>query len=163
MACPRCGIIASPGARYCTACGTALVGSGPAIPPAAAAEEVLLRFGPFGVSITEGRPGLWKWSKRNLIEVVLTSQRLYGMVNPPLAGLFSSKDRGQVSFTIPLPSILAWEPVSFLANRCIWIRYREGAAIKEVSVQAAMGLHGQIDILQERFLRLVGSPGKDRS
>ena len=48
------------------------------------AERRLFSFGPFGVSISRGRPSVWTKSMRNTIEVVLTTQRLCGVWNPKI-------------------------------------------------------------------------------
>ena len=86
-------------------------------------EEELYRFGPMGVSISFARPGIFVWSRQNNTEVVLTSRRIYGQGKmPAFASMFGKA--GTPVFDVPLQEIIAIEPVDFLMNKAVWIRYR---------------------------------------
>lgn len=154
--CPNCGAKLDQAATTCTTCQA----SPPPIPNHAPPmhEETLYRFGSFGVGITFGRPGLFKWTKNNIIEVVLTNFRLCGVWNPSIARTFFSSKRGEVFFQIPLSEIVAFEPINFLANRCLWIQYREGAEMKEVTIECALGFHDRIDHLRQLLTQIKTRP-----
>jgi hypothetical protein len=117
-------------------------------------EEELYRFGPMGISIAFKRPGLFVWSQRNNTEVVLTSRRLYGRGTMPwFAKIFY---RGETPiFDIPIQAIIAIEPVDFLANRAVWIRYLSRTGEKEVSIIGATLCHDQIARLMDLLHSLV--------
>lgn len=114
-------------------------------------EEERYRFGPMGISIAFKRPGLFVWSRQNSTEVVLTSRRLYGRGRMPWPfGLFMKGDTPV--FDVPIPAIVAIDPVDFLANRAVWIRYRSPSGEKEVAIIAAALCHGHI----ARLMDLLG-------
>jgi hypothetical protein len=121
-------------------------------------EEELYRFGPMGISISFGRPGLFVWSRQNSTEVVLTSRRLYGRNRMPLFAALLGK-AGTPVFDVPLREIVAVEPADFLANRAVWIRYRTPAGEKEVSIIGAALCHGHIGRLLDLLRPLVPVEG----
>ena len=117
-------------------------------------EEELYRFGPMGVSISFVRPGIFVWSRQNNTEVVLTSRRLYGKGKMPVfASMFGKA--GTPVFDVPLQEIIAIEPVDFLMNKAVWIRYRTPAGQKEVAIIGAVLCHGHITRLMELVRQLV--------
>jgi hypothetical protein len=117
-------------------------------------EEELYRFGPMGVSISFARPGIFVWSRQNNTEVVLTSHRLYGQGKmPAFASMFGKA--GTPVFDVPLQEIIAIEPVDFLMNKAVWIRYRTPAGQKEVAIIGAALCHGHITRLMELVRGLV--------
>ena len=117
-------------------------------------EEELYRFGPMGVSISFARPGIFVWSRQNNTEVVLTSRRIYGQGKMPAFASMFGKAGTQV-FDVPLPEIIAIEPVDFLMNKAVWIRYRTPAGQKEVAIIGAALCHGHITRLMELIRRPV--------
>ena len=125
-----------------------------------AGEEELYRFGPVGISISFARPGLFVVSQRNNTEVVLTSRRLFGRRKMPwFAGIFS---RGETPvFDIPIREIISIEPVDFLANRAVWIRYGSPDGEKEVSIIGAALCHGHIARLMDLLPALMTDTGSD--
>lgn len=123
-------------------------------------EEELYRFGPMGISISYARPGLFVWTRQNNTEIVLTSRRLYGRGKMPwFASIFS---RGETPiFDVPVQEIIAIEPVDFLANRAVWIRYRTPDGEREVSIIGAALCHGHITRLMDLLRPLVTGTGSD--
>jgi len=123
-------------------------------------EEELCRFGPMGISISFARPGLFVMTRRNNTEVVLTDRRLYGRGKMPwFAGIFN---RGETPvFDVPIREIVAIEPVDFLANRAVRIRYRTPNGEKEVSIIGAALCHGHIARLMDLLSPLVTKTGSD--
>ena len=114
----------------------------------------LYRFGPMGVSISFARPGIFVWSRQNNTEVVLTSRRIYGQGKmPAFASIFGKA--GTPVFDVPLQEIIAIEPVDFLMNKAVWIRYRTMTGQKEVAIIGAALCHGHITRLMELVRRLV--------
>jgi hypothetical protein len=96
---------------------------------------------------------------RNVIEVVLTDQRLCGVWQPKLFAFALGRKKGQVYFSIPLASIVAAELTGLAAARVLCLRYREGEAAKELSIAAALGLHQHVEQLHQRLRELgVGVP-----
>ena len=68
-----------------------------AVPPAVArAEEVLINLPTWGFGVAFGPPSLWTWSRWNLIQIILTNQRLYGVWNPSRSRILFSRKRGRV-------------------------------------------------------------------
>ncbi|MEN6342437.1 MAG: hypothetical protein ABFC89_07735 [Methanospirillum sp.] len=120
----------------------------------AGGEEELYRFGPMGISVSTGRPGLFVWAQRNNTEIFLTDRRLYGRrTGPRLGRIFGGGDAP--AFEVPLGEIVAIEPADFLANRAVWMRYRTQEGEKEVSIIASALCHGSIVRLMELLLPRV--------
>ena len=70
----------------------------------AGAERLLHAFGPLGVAIGRTPPGVFRVVLRNMVRVVLTDRRLYGVRRPPwIARVFGAKER--LEFEVPLPEI----------------------------------------------------------
>jgi len=123
-------------------------------------EEERYRFGPMGISISFQRPGLFVWSRQNYTEVVLTSRRLYGRGRLPW--FFNILSRGETQvFDVPLRAIIAIEPVDFLANRAVWIRYRTPDGEKEVAIIGAALCHDPIARLMDLLHSLLPKIGGD--
>jgi hypothetical protein len=74
--CHECGADTEIGARFCPKCGTALVED--TFREGSRDERILQKFGPFGVSVSFTRPGLFAWAQRNATEIVVTDHRIYG-------------------------------------------------------------------------------------
>ncbi|NLX48652.1 MAG: hypothetical protein GXY82_02015 [Methanospirillum sp.] len=117
-------------------------------------EEELYRFGPMGISIANARPGLFVVTQQNNTEVILTNRRLHGQRRlPSFTSLFGRGEK--IAFDIPVSEIVSVEPVDFLANRAVLVRYRTPGREKEVSVIGAPLYHGQIDRLAEILATLT--------
>jgi hypothetical protein len=143
MFCPNCGAASDASAAYCGACGARLATASPpsvsSAPAEPAQERELQRFGAFGVGITFGRPSLWRWTKFDMIEIVLTDRRVCGVWNPSISRTFVSARRGQLFFQVPLADVVAMEPLKFLGKTVVWLKWRDGAGFKEVSIQGSLG------------------------
>ena len=109
----------------------------PETPPAPEGE--LHRFGSFGVGITFGRPALFRWTKSNMIEVVLTDRRIRFVWKPSIIRMFVSSKRGRTYFEVPLADIAGMELLTFLGRKVVWLKWRDGAAFREVSIEGAFG------------------------
>jgi hypothetical protein len=158
MFCANCGAAFEPSAAFCGSCGARLAAAPAAPTPASPAaepagqERELHRFGAFGVGITFGRPALFAWTKYNMIEVVLTDRRVCGIWNPSIARTFMSSKRGQFYFQVPIADVVGMELIPFLGRKVVWLKWREGAGFKEVSIEGTIGLNANI----ERLHQLLG-------
>ena len=152
MFCQKCGRAADATARFCIACGAPLTAEAPTqgpaeaqTPPGGAGEErVLHRFGAFGVGITWGRPALFAWTKYNMFEVVLTDRRVCAVRNPSVARMLVSSKRGQLYFQVPLADVVSMELLTFMSRKAVWLKWREGEATKEVSIECNVFKSGDI-------------------
>jgi hypothetical protein len=153
MFCPNCGAPSEPSAAFCGSCGTGLAAA-PASPAAeqTGQERELLRFGAFGVGITFARPAIFAWTKYNMIEVVLTDRRVCGIWNPSIVRTFMSSKRGQFYFQVPIADVVGTELLTYLGRKVVWLKWREGAGFREVSIEASIGLGANI----ERLHQLLG-------
>mgnify|MGYP001766734980 CR=1 FL=1 len=166
--CIRCGNRLAEADRFCPRCGqpaAAPVEPGAAqghllrIEDAAASaappsdEQELLSFGPLGVQIYRGRPGVFSLCQQNNTRVILTRQRLLGTQKgtpliPPGLLIYDPK---KLRFQVPLGDILAMEPCTLLLARGVWIRYRQGPKEAEVSILGAVFISHHLD----RLLQLL--------
>lgn len=123
--------------------------------PSAPSDEALVTLPARGFGMAFGAPSLWTWTKWNLIKVMLTNDRLYGVWDPWISRMLFSRNRGKVYFDIPVASI----PVARLAhvalNLAVAITYRLGDQTKEITIEGAVPWHDQIrqlhDALQRRL------------
>jgi len=104
-----------------------------------AQEQELHRFGSFGVGIAFGRPALFRWTKSNMIEVVLTDRSVRCVWNPSIARMFASSKRGRLYFEVPLAGVVGMELLTFLGRKVVWLKWRDGAAFREVSIEGGFG------------------------
>ncbi len=131
--CPECGNSIDARDPFCVRCGT----SQPAVDPAAV-ERVLYFFGPFGVSLCDGRYSVWKWHTKNTTTIELTNRRILGLANTRRGVAKLRSGPGAPAFEIPYNSVIAYElhrhpsPVAF--QDILTIRYREGDAVREISI-----------------------------
>jgi hypothetical protein len=164
MFCHTCGKKAGDGHTFCNHCGTELrKAQGTARQQEAPGEEKkLLTFGPFGVAVTFGRPSISAWSYSNITTVEVTDRKIVGIVDRkmfPLStivgALFSSGSHGthNYRFIIPYETLVTVESSTFLINQVLYLAYKEGDKVKEVSLY---GLNGGI---AEAF-RLISSRWK---
>ena len=86
-----------------------------------------------------------------MIEIVLTDRRVCGLRNPSVARMLSSARRGEMFFQVPLADVVAMERLSFMGRTVVWLKWREGAGFKEVSIEAGLGLGQDI----QRFHQLL--------
>lgn len=134
MFCPHCGNQVGANDPYCRQCGARQ----PAAELSEAGEQVLYSFGPFGVSLCEGRYSIWKWHKRNVTTIELTNRRIRGVANtrPGLGKLRPAL--GSPAFEIPYDSVVSLElyrhPSPIALHEVLTIRYRLGDAIREKSI-----------------------------
>jgi hypothetical protein len=107
--------------------------AGPYPPPADAyqPEQVLLSFGPLGVSVCKGSYSMWKWQRKNATVIELTSLGIRGV---PVRGLAS---RG---FEIPYSSIVSLRvyghPARLGLMQVFDVHYRAGTGVEELSICA---------------------------
>ncbi len=133
MFCPHCGNRIESGDPYCGHCGVQQ-----AALESDAGERVLYFFGPFGVSVCEGRYSVWKWHKRNVTTIELTNRRIRGVANtrPGIGKL--RPGLGSPAFEIPYDSVVSLElyqhPSPVALQEVLTIRYRLGDAIREKSI-----------------------------
>ena len=114
-------------------------------------EEEIYRFGPVGISVSFRRPGHFSWTRQDSAEVVLTSRRMYGKGTLP-GPLGVLARRTTPLFDVPLPEILAVEPVASIAGSAVRIRYRTTDGEKEVFIIESALRHGRIS----RLVALLG-------
>ena len=129
MYCSKCGARIGEADRFCRECGRG-VGDETA---SEADERELYSFGPLGVRIFHSRPSVFAWSILNMTRIVLTDKRIYGFPKGaliPTKLLFKSSAR----FQVPYESIVATEHVGLGFQEGVWIQYREGGKLKEVSI-----------------------------
>jgi len=134
MFCPHCGNRVEASDPYCGYCGA----QQPLAEPIDAGERVLYSFGPFGISLCEGRYSIWKWHKRNVTAIELTNRRIRGVANtsPGLGKLRPAL--GSPAFEIPYDSVVSLElyrhPSPVALQEVLTIRYRLGGVIREKSI-----------------------------
>ncbi|MFH1176181.1 MAG: zinc ribbon domain-containing protein [Acidobacteriota bacterium] len=149
MPCPACGREVGEQDRFCIACGVALTGE-----PAPAQEQTLYRYGPMGISIQfGGRPGVFRKAWQNVVEVVLTNQRLCGLRRHSVFFLRHRGKDGELVFNVPWNAVVAYKAGEMLVNKTLWVQYREGEALKEVSIIAAALRHQHV----QRSLEIMSS------
>ncbi len=119
MSCPSCGVNVRERDLFCTACGKKLPGN---------QETELYSFGPMLVNVCFGRPGTFVLMHKNDTKIILTNQRIYG----------SSSLTNSTRFQVPYSAILAKESFDYRLNfglwNVLWLKYKEGEKIKEVSI-----------------------------
>jgi hypothetical protein len=158
MFCPNCGKPFDPSAVFCGSCGARLADqAAPPPPQPPVQEQELLRFGSFGVGITFARPALFAWTKYNVIEVVLTDRRVCGVWNPSVARAFVSSKRGQLNFQVPLADVASMELITFMRRKVVWLKWREGAGFKEVSIEGGLGRGADVQRLHQLLENLLKS------
>jgi hypothetical protein len=128
---------------------TAFVPSPACQPVSDPAELTLHRFGPMGISIRSGPPGVFRFSQRNVIEVVLTNRRLCGVWKPGCVFWPFARRRGQLAFQVGASEILGVEVQDLLATKVVVVRYRQADADHVVSIEAALGCHQHAERLAE--------------
>lgn len=141
MFCPRCGKPVEGRDDFCEHCGAALDESAAAAStPAASSENVLLTFGPFGVSICDGPYSMFKWQRKNASYVELTNRRLCVFPNniPGFMKLPAVLPSSRSSFQIPYDEIVSFEvyphPAGLGLMQVLDIRYNEGGIAREKSI-----------------------------
>lgn len=162
MFCPECGNRIDAWDPFCVHCGAQQP-----VSDHTGVERVLYFFGPFGVSLCEGRYSVWKWHTKNTTTIELTNRRILGLANTRrgLAKLRSGP--GAPAFEIPYDSVVAYElhrhpsPVAF--QDILSIRYRDGDAVREKSIAMFRHeLHEACAILERFAPPEVGRlPGRD--
>ena len=115
--CSNCGNQVKENDNFCSICGKTLTEN-------QNRENVILSFGPWGISVCFGRPGLFVLNQQNNTKITLTNRRIYGVAS------FSSKLRFEVS----LKAITYSENIPFALFKVLYIQYIEGERIKEVSI-----------------------------
>jgi hypothetical protein len=101
-------------------------------------EQLLLSFGPFGVSVCEGPYGIFKWQRQNVFLIELTDQRLRGSRSSRL--FFLARSRKGTFFEIPYASIISVKlyphPARLGLMHVLDITYREDQGVREKSIAA---------------------------
>jgi hypothetical protein len=104
-------------------------------------EQLLLSFGPFGVSVCDGPYAVFKLQWQNVFLIELTDHRLRGSRTSGFS-LFR-RSRGRTSFEIPYDSIisvkLAPHPGHLGVMEVLDIIYRDSEDIREKSIAAYNG------------------------
>ncbi len=127
----------------------------PEAPPAP--ENQILRFGSFGVGVTFGRPSLFRWSKSNTHEIVLTDRRILLVRKPSVARTLFARKRGRVDLDVPLADILETKRLTFFGRPVVWLKWREGEKTREVSIDGTLGLGAEVVRLHERLEALIAA------
>jgi hypothetical protein len=91
-------------------------------------------FGPLGVRICFSRPTMFALTFRNMTRIVLTDRRIYGSPKGSLAPTKLLPFKSSAQFQVPYETIVATERISFGLQKGVWIQYREGEKLKEVSI-----------------------------
>jgi hypothetical protein len=102
------------------------------------AEQLLLSFGPFGVSVCEGPYGIFKWQRQNVFLIELTDHRLRGIRRSRLP--FFRRSRNGATFEIPYEAIISvrflLHPARLGAMKVLDITYRDTQGVREKSIAA---------------------------
>lgn len=178
MYCMQCGNPLAPEARFCGACGAEVRSSGQPVRAAGdgkdhspkdtpskgdgSAARVLLRFGPMGIGITSKPPSLFTVTYQNCTEIIADTRYLWGVRKmPKFAFARHGKQSGQTVFQIPYDQIISVTRADYLANKALWIRYRQGGEEKGVGIEAAILHHQHVLDLQKLLQKQVNaSPGR---
>jgi len=137
MSCPACGQPIEPGQASCKCCGAALPEPAPGC--GTPHEGWLYRVGPMGFGVCFSRPGLFVFTYQNCTEIVATTERLCGVRKMPRF-VFARHGRhaGESVFSIPWRDVIEFRRADYLLNAALWIRYRDGDAVKEVGIEGAV-------------------------
>jgi hypothetical protein len=130
MYCSQCGAKIGETDMFCPKCG-----KGSSDKTTSETEErELYSFGPLGVIICYSRPTMFALTYRNMTRVMLTDYRIYGFPKGSLAPTEMIPFKSKAHFQVPYETILATEQVSFGLQKGVWIQYRAGEKLKEVSI-----------------------------
>jgi hypothetical protein len=133
MFCPFCGTATADTDQFCPECGKKLTGQ-------AQEEMELLSFGPQGVGVCFRRPSLSAPIIRNSTRITLTNRRIRGVPS----GFIRTLGPFKAQFDVPYETILATEQLGYLVNSVLWINYRLGEEMKEVSIICSPRISGNI-------------------
>jgi hypothetical protein len=101
-------------------------------------EQLLLSFGPFGVSVCDGPYAVFKWQWQNVFAIELTDHCLRG--SRRLRFSLGRRPRGGASFEIPYDTIisvrLSPHPARLGAMKVLDITYRDATGVREKSIAA---------------------------
>jgi len=101
-------------------------------------EQLLLSFGPFGVSVCDGPYGVFKWQRQNVFVIELTDRCIRGSRKPPFS--LRRRSRAGASFEIPYDTIISAKcyphPARLGAMRVLDITYRDATEVREKSIAA---------------------------
>jgi hypothetical protein len=125
--CSNCGNQVNENDNFCSVCGKALIET-------QNKENDILSFGPWGISVCFCRPGLFVLNQQNNTKITLTNRRIYGVAS------FS----GKLRFEVSLKAITYSENITFALFKVLYIQYREGERIKEVSIMGNFANYGNI-------------------
>ena len=102
------------------------------------AEQLLLSFGPFGVAVTDGPYGVFKWQWQNVFVIELTSLRLVARRTSRRRPL--RWPRGGRPFEIPYAAVVSVRllphPARLGLMRVLEIVYRDSGGVHEKSIAA---------------------------
>lgn len=116
--------------RFCHECGRGACD----ITVSETDERELYSFGPLGVGIFHGRPSMFAWSILNMTRIVLTDRRIYGFPKGAMIPTKMLLFKSSAQFQVPYESIVATELVCLGFQKGVWIQYREGGKLEEVSM-----------------------------
>jgi hypothetical protein len=134
--CPNCANHVNRDDFFCSSCGKALTEN-------QTQEREILSFGPWGISICFGRPGLFVVTQQNNTRITLTDKRIYGVAS------FSSKLRFEVYHT----TITYSEIINFALFKVLYIQYSEAEKVKEVSIMGNFANYGNIAQASEFIIK----------
>ena len=115
--CSNCENQVNENDNFCSVCGKALIET-------QNKESAIFSFGPWGISVCFSRPGLFVLTQQNNTRIILTNRRIYGVAS------FS----GKIRFEVSLKAITYSENTTFALFKVLYIQYREGERVKEVSI-----------------------------
>jgi hypothetical protein len=130
--CSNCGTQVDENDNFCSVCGKALIET-------QNKENDILSFGPCGISVSFNRPGLFVLTQQNNTRITLTNKRIYGVAS------FS----GKLRFEVSIKAITYSENTTFALFKVLYIQYREGERIKEVSIMGNFANYSNISRASE--------------
>jgi len=127
------------------------------------AEQVLLSFGPFGVSVCDGRYGVFKWQARNITIVQLTGACIRGTFSRRLGFLTPPSIGRRGAFEITYASIVSVEirphPARLGLMQVLDVTYRDGGELRVKSIASFNGTIQNAYAILQRFAPRQEPPG----
>lgn len=121
-------------------------------------EQLLLSFGPFGVSVCDGPYAVFKLQWQNVFLIQLTDRRLRGSRRSRFP-LFR-RSRGGATFEIPYDAIvsvkLSPHPGRLGVMQVLEIVYNDPQGVREKSIAAYNGPAGSAFAILQRYAPRVG-------
>jgi hypothetical protein len=116
-------------------------------------EQLLLRFGPFGVSVCDGPYGIFRWQRKNVYVIELTDRCLRGSRSSRV--LVLARPRGGVSFEIPYAAIISTRlyphPARLGLMQVLEISYGDAQGARMKSIAAYNGPAASAFAILQRY------------